>query len=1017
MLKRILIAVVPFLLFAFCSLAQVPSPLVFSRLTKKEGLSSNTTFRVAQDKQGFLWIATQNGLQRYDGARFLTFRHIPGNSSSIPENNVNRLFIDSKERLWVLFDKHIGIFNTSRFNFSEAKLDTPVVLIKKIQEDLQGRIILFVDSKMLIYNEEQHSFSASYPLPAPPSSYTIADLAIDSSTGLYWFTGKQGSLLYNPKTKQFNSNEQNNIHDWMLDSLCSVKYARYPFIAKDSTWWMVSWVPFSASPPVLYRFDKKQNQLQRFEKIRAYKADSYYEIWNIFQQSNGTIWVYGMGLLAYYTSDEKKFVHIKSDPFQQNGIDYDYVSHLYEDKEKNVWVCTNNGLYRFNVEAQVFQSISNKRFNDTATVPNAVSSIVHTQKNGIWVSTWGAGIFSYNEQMQPIPNPVTAAGPSNKGLHASYMVQRRNGEVWIGTQTGELNIYDAGSDKYFSISPPLLKGEIITQLLEDYKDNVWIGTSSGALVKCENGNWKDEGRSFKKIPLKADDIMKLYEDKSHHLWICTATNGVYEMDSRSNRILRQFKESADNNKGLLNDGATDIVQYNDSIFLIASDGLCIFNNKRNTFRYLTAADGLPAEHITCITVDKQKRLWLALDGGLCKVNIDSKLYVTYDASDGIINDIFQVSSATILRDGRIAIGTPHDFMVFDPEKTIDRKEVPSVNITGFVLGTKNLSVDSLQKLDNIKLSFDNTFVNIELSTLTFQQQYYVNYMLEGLDKTWKTVSNNEITYQYLPPGNYTLKLKSGNGEGAESKVTTLHIEVAPPYWQTWWFYSIIALIIGAMLFWIDHQRIKRKTAILKMRSDIADDLHHDINKALNHITLLSEMAKMKADKDLEKSKEFIEQIHSKSESMTLAMDDILWSINPDNDSMKNFILRYREYIDGLKNRYNAQIDILVDKKAENLQLKMKTRNDVFFLFKNVLTNVVKTDALNCRIYITYEKPNLIYILEVDTTKATIKQLNNLPEWNELTNKLDALNATLDFKDYKTNAIFQLTIPFKKDELL
>ncbi|MEI9810237.1 MAG: two-component regulator propeller domain-containing protein [Bacteroidota bacterium] len=696
MLKKIFVVTTSFLVFALCSSAQMPSQIIFSRITKKSGLASNTTFQTVRDKQGFLWIATQNGFQRYDGNRFLTFRHMPGNAATIPDNSINYLFIDSKERLWLLFDKQVGIFNTGHLNFSEIKISASIGMIKKIMEDGQGKIMLFADNKQFVYDEIQHSFNADYPLPALPPGFIIGDMAVDPSTGFYWFTGKQGSLFYNPGTKQFNTTAQNNSTGQVPDSLVAVKNARYPFIAKDGTYWVVNWIPFSGPAPILYSYDKKKNQLQRFEKIRAYKADSYYEIWGVFQQSNGTIWIYGMGLLAYYNKEENRFITIKSDAFQESGIDYDYVSRLYEDKEKNVWLCTNKGLYHFNVDAQVFRNISNKRLNDTTVFHNGVSAIVQTQNNGIWVSTWGAGIFSYNDQLQPVPNPVTAADPSNRNLHAGSMMQRRNGEVWIGLQTGELKIYDPAAKKCFSLAHSLIKGDIVQQLFEDSKGNTWIGTNSGLLIKCENGNWKDSTHTFKTVLSEAGDIFKLYEDNRGHLWICTATTGVYQMDISNGRVIKQFKETGGKDNGLLNDGATDIVQYNDSIYLIAGDGLCILNSQTNTFKYLTAADGLPAEHITAIVVDRKKRLWIACDGGLYRLNIDNKLYVNYNAADGIVNDIFQVSSATVLQDGRIAIGTPQDFLVFDPEHTIDRKEVPVVNITGFMLGAAYLPVDSIQ---------------------------------------------------------------------------------------------------------------------------------------------------------------------------------------------------------------------------------------------------------------------------------------------------------------------------------
>jgi ligand-binding sensor domain-containing protein len=1017
MLNKATIATALILIYSSCLLAQMPSQFIFSRITKNEGLASNTVFQSIRDKQGFLWIATQNGLQRYDGNRFLSFRHIPGNASSISKNTVNHLFVDSKDRLWLLFDKEVGVFNTSSFKFSKSKIDSSINIIRKIVEDREGHIILFADSKQFIYDESKNSFETRWSLPALPAGYAVNDMAMDPASGVYWFTGKQGSVLYNTKTKQFDAKQQGDYNNLLFDSLLRVKNAKYPFIDKDGSWWLVNWLPFIGPAPVLYNYDKSKNSLQSFEKIRAYTADSYYEIWNVFQQSNGTIWIYGMGLLAYYDRAENRFIHINSDPFQQNGIDYDMVSNLYEDREKNIWVSTNNGLYRFNVEAQVFKNIPNSRPKDTTVIHNSVSMIVETQNNGIWIGTWGAGIFSYNKELQPISNPVTDANPLNKGLHAGSMMQRRNGEIWIGTHTGELRIYEPATGKNYSVLPSLLSGQTITQLLEDHSGNTWIGSTSGLLVKCENGNWRDTAHSYKHMLPDATDIMKLYEDKSNRLWVCTASSGLYELDSRNGHVIRQFKATTGKNDGLLGDGASDIVQYDDSTLIVASEGLCILNTRTGQFKYFIPGEGLPAEHITNLIVDKQKRLWVALDGGLYRINIDNKLYVSYDAADGITNDVFQVSGATLLKDGRIAITTPHDFVVFDPEKTIDRKEVPAVSITGFTLSSEYLSLDSLKKLDEITLSYDNTFVRVELSTLSFRDRYYMYYMLEGLDKTWKRVYNSEIVYQYLPPGDYTLKLKSQNGDGVESKeLTMLKIHVDPPFWKTWWFYALLALLIGVLLFWLDHERIKRKTAMLTMRSNIADGLHQDINTALNNITILSEMAKKKAGTEPEKSKEFIEQIHTKSLNMTQAMDDILWSIDPSNDSMKNFMLRFLEYLDALKVQYNVKIDVDIDKKAENLQLKMKIRNDVFWLFKGGITNVVRTGGTNCRINITYEKPHLIYNLAFDTTGMDLKQLNNLRQRNELSERLEEINAILDFKENASSAAFVLTIPVKGDGL-
>jgi len=224
------------------------------------------------------------------------------------------------------------------------------------------------------------------------------------------------------------------------------------------------------------------------------------------------------------------------------------------------------------------------------------------------------------------------------------------------------------------------------------------------------------------------------------------------------------------------------------------------------------------------------------------------------------------------------------------------------------------------------------------------------------------------------------------------------------------------LLIVGLIFWFDNERIRRKTAILQMRSHIADDLHKDVNTTLSNITILSEIARMKAETEPEKSIEFIEQIRTKSQNMTLAMDDILWNIDPNNDSLEKFMLRFREYVDSLEVKYNDKVDVLIEEKAERVQLKMSIRNDIFWLFKSGVTNMLRTGAKNCRVHITYEKPNLVYTLEFDTATQDKAMLNNLRHRTELAEKLERLHAKLVFKEHKASAVFILSIPIKKEGL-
>jgi len=179
---------------------------------------------------------------------------------------------------------------------------------------------------------------------------------------------------------------------------------------------------------------------------------------------------------------------------------------------------------------------------------------------------------------------------------------------------------------------------------------------------------------------------------------------------------------------------------------------------------------------------------------------------------------------------------------------------------------------------------------------------------------------------------------------------------------------------------------------------------------LNNINILSEMARIKADTEPQKSKEFIEQISARSNNMIAAMDDMLWSISPENDSMEKTIARLRELIESLKNRYGVNIDLLVDEKVKTLQLNMKQRKEVFWFLKGGITNVVHTGGSNCLLHIVYEKSALQYTLEFETIHSDMQQLLSLRQRQELTDKLAAVNARLEVIDLKTRTIFVLTIP-------
>jgi glucose-6-phosphate-specific signal transduction histidine kinase len=254
-------------------------------------------------------------------------------------------------------------------------------------------------------------------------------------------------------------------------------------------------------------------------------------------------------------------------------------------------------------------------------------------------------------------------------------------------------------------------------------------------------------------------------------------------------------------------------------------------------------------------------------------------------------------------------------------------------------------------------------------------------------------------------------MKTVDAEGSiDDVVSRMEIRIIPPFWKSWWFFSLLIILAGLLFYWFDRERMQRKEAIQKMRSNIADNLHSEVNTALNNINILSEMARLKADKDTEKSKEYIEQIHTKSHNMIIAMDDMLWSLDPGNDSMEKTTDRMREYIEALKNRYGVNIDIAVDKRVETLPLNMKLRHDAFLVFKEGIKNLVTLGAANCHVYIRSDKNDLLFTTLFDSEHCDLQQLNNLLHRQDLEKRLNMMKALIEVDLHKNHSAISLRVP-------
>ncbi|HEX6334542.1 MAG TPA: triple tyrosine motif-containing protein, partial [Flavisolibacter sp.] len=438
----------------------------------------------------------------------------------------------------------------------------------------------------------------------------------------------------------------------------------------------------------------------------------------------------------------------------------------------------------------------------------------------------------------------------------------------------------------------------------------------------------------------------------------------------------------------------------------------IINTKTGKVRFITDQDGLPSNTTMSVEKDRNGIVWVGMMNGICRLNVEKNLITYYDRRDGIIYDKFTLAGVKELSDGRLIYFTPHNFLVFDPMRFRQEVAPPRSWITGFRVGNTSHSVDSLMQAGRAVLRYNNSSFAVNFSAMTYlpQQKVHYYYMLEGLDDDWiRTDRPIEAIYNYLPPGEYTFKVKSENADGRPSPViASLPVFVRPPFWKTWWFYSLIILDVILVLYLIDRERMKKLRSMQQLRTSIAGNLHQEINTTLNNINVLSEIAKIKADRNVEQSKEFIDQISDKSRYMIESMDDMLWSIHPENDSMKKTLARIKEVTEGMQADYDADIDLIVDNRLQSLQLDMKIRHELYFYYKEAMSFILQHSQCNQKfVNINLVRSRLMLEILSECGKG---EMNFEEQFRNVVQKrVEAMNGTIEVTSDPKSFVAVLTV--------
>ena len=565
-------------------LGQQARHYTFTHYGSSAGIGSNEVLCVTQDEQGYLWIGTTNGLQRFDGVRFKTFRNQKNNPASIPGNYVHQLMMDKKNNLWIQAagDK-VGIFDTKNFTFREVPVkpgnEMWVKNAKGIVQDEYGNIFLVIANlELLTYNEEKNEFSPAHNFIHFPREWGIIGFFQQPGTKKYWIGTQKGLAVFNHATNQLSYAGHNTENEDLISKLGTVKAMAIATMDKQGRLWFNTWKD-GATVTYAYNMHTKEMVLNEYSLMPVIGA--YHELGKLLVQRDGTIWISGLAVFGRFLEKEKKFELVHNGLENEQSIAYNRVYDLFEDREENIWVATSdNGLYRFTPSDQFFTNVRQVNRMNGKPGDGSMMSFVRTRQGTILAGAWGDGIYHFDSAFNMIPLNIKGfnekATPSMWGMFASA----DNNTIWIAAQPGIFRInQDTRTATFYN--PAILKERTIRQVAEDKYGNLWIGTQSIGLFKWtkEKGKIKfDDGvKPFKDIdPVQ---ILKLHVDKKGYVWVCTSSAGLYVIDPANDKIVLHLgmKESTD--RRLLSDGVASVLEYDDSTMAIVANGLHLYNTR------------------------------------------------------------------------------------------------------------------------------------------------------------------------------------------------------------------------------------------------------------------------------------------------------------------------------------------------------------------------------------------------------------------------------------------------------
>jgi len=852
----------------------------FSSLTTQDGLSDNNINAIVQDHYGFLWIATEAGLNKYDGKSITTYSYAK-NNIGLADNEIVALLVDSRNRLWIGTEKGGMVrydIDTQRFQVYRQRVENGRLVLdgKHLSNDTVHA--LATDNFGNLYIGTEGGGLNVLELATGKLSYYFVDSTNEQSLchnevkvifrdkdGDMWFGTVNGLNRFTPPTGKFVC------YRHLPESNNSLTNNEVVAIAQSSSGNL--WVGTEGGG--LNKFDKHSGEFHGFQHhTKEPNSLSHNEVQSVYVTKDDEVWVATINGLNKLDRDSQQFTHYYFAKNRTSSLSSNVISTLFEDRSGVFWVGTEGGGLN-KMHPEPFPRLE-QLYKDAIWNGQSISAVYVDNRGNTWVGTENLGLIQFNSANMQYTQTACFLIHC-KGITEVTALQGSENTLWIATDGEGLVKYNLSSNQFESVSLPIAGEHSISALLVD-KDYLLIGTEENRVFRHHIGSGQND--IFSLQPLESigadygNEVTTLFVDSQSRLWIGTEEFGLFQVDN-SGKTINWYQHQVGNNSQITNNSINAIIEDKKERIWVATDyGLNVFSKNGVFMSSYFIEDGLNGNMVNSVLQDDYGDLWFATNRGLMRYQIVTDKFSQYDVSDGLVNKQFIQGAAYHTNDGVLVFGGNEGVDYFEPDKVLKNQIPPTVVLTQLAIFDQEASLiddgyltEPIYLAQEIALGHKDTVMSLSFAALDFHfpEKNSYAYFLEGFDNDWRYVGQHHVaTYTNLPAGQYRFHVKGTNNDGVWSRTpASISIKVAAAPWNTWWAYAIyfcltVLSIYGLIAFRLarqkeafeltkareEQQRIKDN---YEMEQRFTSNVAHELRTPLSELISMSEVALMWPD--------------------------------------------------------------------------------------------------------------------------------------------------------------------------